>query len=308
MTVVYIDMVFLLNLTVDYLLLLTTARFAGMPLQRGRLLLASVAGAVYSAAVFTPLLPVLAHPVFRLVVGIAMPLAAYWKLRSRWRMVGLFLLISAALGGIVLAVGLALGSAQAVCRSLYYAHISWPLLLGIAYGVYLALHMMFRQGARHGGDALMRIRIGIKGGEREVIALHDTGNTLRDPVAGQPVLVIERQALDGMWDASTAQILAQKGSSVEKISALHRVGAGAGFALLPFRSVGTSAGLLLAVRSDWIKVGRASYKGAWIALSDDPLSDGGSYCALWGGVKRGEEYGELDRASLSMDTQTLQAG
>ena len=308
MTVVYIDTVFFLNWALDYLLLLTTARLAGMPLQRLRLILIAAAGAAYSVAVCVPALSVLAHPGLRLAMGIVMPLAAYWKLRGRLRMTGLFLLISAALGGIVLAVGLALGEAGAVYRSLYVTRMSWPLLLGIAYGVYFTLHLLFRQGARHGGEALMKIQISIKGREREVIALHDTGNTLRDPVGGQPVLVMEGRVLAGIWDEVTEGILAQKASAVEKISALHSAGAGEGFSLLPFRSVGTAAGLLLAVRSDWLKVGRAGYRGAWIALSDEPLSDGGGYCALWGGVKRGEEYGEVDCAGAQMDTKTLQAG
>ena len=35
MTVVYLDRVVLLNLAVDYLLLLATARLAGLPLRRG---------------------------------------------------------------------------------------------------------------------------------------------------------------------------------------------------------------------------------------------------------------------------------
>ena len=46
MTVVYIDKVFALNLAIDYLLLLTAARLAGMPLQRLRLLLAASLGAL----------------------------------------------------------------------------------------------------------------------------------------------------------------------------------------------------------------------------------------------------------------------
>ena len=53
-TVVYLDRVVLLNLAVDYLLLLATARLAGLPLRRGRLALAAALGALYAAAVFLP--------------------------------------------------------------------------------------------------------------------------------------------------------------------------------------------------------------------------------------------------------------
>ena len=52
MTVVYLDSVFTLNTLMDYLLCLATARLAGIPLRRGRYLLAALAGGAYAAAVF----------------------------------------------------------------------------------------------------------------------------------------------------------------------------------------------------------------------------------------------------------------
>jgi stage II sporulation protein GA (sporulation sigma-E factor processing peptidase) len=308
MTVVYIDKVFVLNLALDYLLLLTTARFAGMPLQRLRVLLAAAMGAVYAVSVFSPGCTLLAHPLLRLLSGVLMSLFAYWPLQRRWRITGLFLLISAALAGVVLAAGLALGSGTAVLGKLYYAQISWPLLLGTACSMYVLLHLIFRQGGRHVGGELMRINIGIYGKEREVLALHDTGNTLRDPVRGQPVLVMEQSVLQDTWDKRTADILKEPLPAEEKIARLHYAGVGEGFTLLPFRSVGTASGLLLAVRSEWIRVGRAVYSHAWIALTDGPVNDGGPYQALWGGVKRGEEYVEIDQPSTYLDPQTLQAG
>ena len=54
MAVVYIDKVFVLNLSIDYLLLLTAARLTGAPLQRGRLLCGAAMGALYAVAVFLP--------------------------------------------------------------------------------------------------------------------------------------------------------------------------------------------------------------------------------------------------------------
>lgn len=45
MTVVYVDSVFVLNAAMDYLLLLLTARLAGVPLRRRRYLLAALTAA-----------------------------------------------------------------------------------------------------------------------------------------------------------------------------------------------------------------------------------------------------------------------
>ena len=45
MTVVYVDSVFVLNALMDYLLALSVGRLAGIPLRRGRYLLAGLLGA-----------------------------------------------------------------------------------------------------------------------------------------------------------------------------------------------------------------------------------------------------------------------
>lgn len=307
MTVVYIDKVFVLNLMIDYLLLLTAARLAGAPLQRGRMLCSACLGALYAVAVFLPGGAVLGRPLGRILSGVTMNLLAFWKLQRRWRIVCLSLLLSAALAGIVLAAGLAVGSAATVAGKLYYAQISWPMLLGTACGMYLLLQMLFQQGARHGGGELMKVAVKIQGKETDLLALHDTGNTLRDPINGQPVLVIEQEALRDIWDMKTAEILYQPLQPEEKIARLHHAGLGLGFTLLPFRSVGAS-GLLLAVRSDSVRVGRMTYRHAWVALSERSVSDGGAYRALWGGMTRGEDYGAYSEHTGHLASKTQQAG
>lgn len=308
MTVVYIDKVFLLNLLIDYILLLTTARIAGMPLQRMRLLLCAAGGSFYVSAAFLPGCGLLMHPLLRIAVGVVMALSAYWPLHRPWRMTSLFLLLSAAMGGLVLAVGLVFGQPDALVQRLYYARISWPLLLGATVGMYVLLHLLFSQGARHGGGELMRIRISVHGKEQEITALHDTGNTLRDPVGGQPVLVLEDGVMEGQWDDPVAGVMRQRMSPEEKIARLHQAGVGCGFSLLPFRSIGAASGLLLAVRSDYVQVGKATYRKAWVALTPNSISDGGAYRALWGGAKKGEAYGTVSADIEEVDSQTQQAG
>ena len=51
MTVVYLDSVFLFNALLDYLLFLSTARLAGIPLRRRRYLLCGVLGGLYAVTI-----------------------------------------------------------------------------------------------------------------------------------------------------------------------------------------------------------------------------------------------------------------
>ena len=76
MTVVYIDSVFLLNGLMDYLLLLATARLAGIPLRRRRYLLAALTGGLYAAAVFFPGCGFLASGPVKLAAGVLLALIA----------------------------------------------------------------------------------------------------------------------------------------------------------------------------------------------------------------------------------------
>ena len=177
-------------------------------------------------------------------------------------------------------------------KKIYRAEIDWKLLLGGTATLSAVLHLLFRQGARHGGE-LMKIRVAIGGKESSFTALHDTGNTLRNPVDGRPVLVMEQAAVMDLLPAADAAILREKPTPEIAMARLYAAGSRLHFTLLPFRSVGTKSGLLLAVRSDYIALHRRRIPRTLIALSVGPLSDGGGYCALWGGTERGGNMKKL---------------
>lgn len=308
MTVVYLDKVFVLNTTIDYLLLLCTARLSGIPLRRGRLLFCASLGGLYALAVFFPACAFLSPPLARIAAGAAMALLAFLPQRKPYRLTLLFIILSSALAGIVLGIALLAGSAGALSSRLYYADISWPLLLSTTLFLDLLLNFLFHQGARHGGGELMTVTISINGHRQQITALHDTGNTLRDPLNGRPVLVSEQSALLDSWPADIRNILTSTIPAEEKMAKLYNSGVGAVFTLLPFRSVGVSSGLLLATRSDYIKIGKSTHRRALIALSQTPVSDGGAYQALWGGTERRDMVYESSAEALHMDPQEQQAG
>ena len=278
--VVYIDRVAVLNLAVDYLLLLTAATLAGTPLRRLRFSICAAFGAFYAAAVFicTPL----AHPLCRVAVGVALARCAFHRETRPWRMTALFWLLSAGLAGLLLALGLLIGSPAGILKRVYYADIRWTVLLGAATGFYGLMYVVFRQGARHERGDVMEIDVVIGGCQCRLRALRDTGNTLRDPMYGQPVMVAETEALRQLWPEEVGAILRRPIPAEEKMALLHEAGAGLSFMLLPFRAVGTAGGLLLACRSDYIQLGRERIPHALVALTDTQVGIGG-YQALWGG-------------------------
>lgn len=306
--VVYLDRVFLLNLLLDYLLLLAAAQLSGRTLHRLRLLACAAGGGIYAVLTFLPGCGFLRTPLCQLAVGSIIALCAYG---GRGRPALLFLLLSGGLAGFVLALGLWAGSPTGLLGRVYRGEVSWPLLLGAALGFYVLLRLLLGQGARHGGGELLKITISVCGRKQTVTALHDTGNTLRDPVSGRPALVLERNAAEELWPPEVAAVLASPLPPEEKMARLHRQGAAVTFSLLPFRSVGTPAGLLLAARSDYIEINGRRYPRTPVALSEHPVSDGGGYHALLGDPEGEEVKGCADSTaapSADASVQTPQAG
>ncbi len=278
---VYLDEVWLLNTLLNYLLLVATAQVSGRIMRRLRFLLAASFGGLYAVATF--LWPVLNVLVIRSLFGIFLAWMAFRGERKRGKAVTLFFLLSAALAGVFIAFDLTT------------EYLSWAVLL-LSSGVFtLLLELVLRQATRFGKNVIKPVRITIGDRECTLRALHDTGNTLRSPSTGSPVLVAELSALRELWSPEMAQVLASTLPPQEKVARMYEQG-NTRFSLLPYTAVGSS-GLLLCMRSDSVSIGKMRYPRAQVALTEQSL--GASYEALWGGEEDSHEFSALH---ICMDT------
>ena len=293
MTVVYIDSVFTLNALMDYLLLLVTARLAGIPLRRGRYLLAALAGGAYAAAVFAPGAGFLAQGAPKAAAGAVLALIAYGGEARLGRLTAVFFGLSCGLAGCVLALGTLLGRAVPAVNGVLYTDVDARVLLIAASGGYLVLTVGFRAAARHAvAGRRLPLRLCVEGRVLAMTALWDTGNGLREPGSGRPVLVLAPGTLDGALPPGVRSLLTPEGlrHPAELVEPLMAALPALRPRLLPYRAVGTAGGLLLAVRTEWAEIGGVRYQGLLAALAPEAL--GTDCCALWGGGMREErEYG-----------------
>ena len=284
---IYVDRVFLLNGAIDYLLLIAPAILTGEPLRRRRFLLWAALGGVYAAIVLLPELAFLSGALWRFLAGGVLAWGAYGVSARRKRLMGLFFLLSGALAGILLALGSAFRD-PALTGRLYTAQIDWKLLLLSTAILSLLLKCCLRGTMQYGKGDLVEIIISLQGRETKVTALRDTGNTLHDPVSGGAVLVVEQKALLPLLDEATQKALLSSKRAEEKMTALYQRRDPPKCCLLPFCTVGTEEGLLLAIRSDWMRIGRHTYPRVWIALSPHTLGSG--WQALWNGKEVNDDH------------------
>lgn len=292
----YIDRLFFINAVVDYLLLLTTAQLMGLPLRRGRYIIVSIVGGLYSAAAMA--FPLLGQWWAKCAVGLAIALMAYRRETERWRAAALYFLLSWAMAGAMLVVTLRTGQESG---TLYFATVGWRTLLLSAAGFYGLLTLLFYQKAKHGGGELMEMTVDAFGRRCRIQVLRDSGNVLRNPVDGQPVLVAESEAVRSLLPEAAAAIIMGGDGPEDKMAALYDAGFTA-FTLLPYHSIGCSEGLLLALKSDAIQAGSRRIPRALIALYHGKIGRG-VYHGLWGG----ERYGAAMAEDSAVDT-ALQAG
>lgn len=254
---VYLDLVMILNFLVDLLLLLGTNRLSGFPSELKRLLPAALLGAVYSGACLLPGFRFLGNTLWRLVsLGLMAVLAFGWN-RSALKRCGVFTLLSMALGGI--AAGLGQGS--------------FPVLLLAGAGVWLLSRVAF--GGSVGGKEYVPVELSHGGRSIRLIALRDTGNTLRDPISGEQVLIIGSDAAQQLTGLTREQLQAP----LETL-ALRPI---PGLRLIPYHAVGNAGGMMLAMRFQDVRIGHKR-QNQLVAFACDGLGRGEVYQALTGGL------------------------
>ena len=253
---VYIDIVILLNFAVDLLLLLGTNCLCGYPPGWKKLLLAATLGGVYGGACLLPGMSFLGNSFWRLVSLILISVIAFGCSISGARRGLIFTLLCLALGGAAVIIGN--GGV-------------WSLVVSAAV---IALLCALTLKGRVGSAKYLSVVITYQGRSMHITALHDTGNTLRDPVSGGSVLIVGSEVAQRLFGFTPEQLQAPVKALVEaKLPGLR---------LIPYHSVGVASGLLLALRVENVKIGNRSGSSV-IAFAPDVINAQGEYQALTGG-------------------------
>lgn len=254
---VYLYVVLLINFFVDLLLILAANRFGGYPAQIGRCIGAAVLGGIYGAVCLQPGFLFLGNTLWRFVfLGMMGAIAFGWN-RSGLRRCMLFILLSMALGGIVQGMG--------------ERRIA-SLLLGMAV---LGGLCAFGFRGPMACQELVEVELSAQGRKEKLLALRDTGNGLRDPITGQSVLVADAKTAQTLFGLDRQQLRCP----VETVAA----GIIPGLRLIPYRAVGQSAGMLVAVRMEQVRIGK--WQGSTlVAFAPEGLGENHTYRALTGGM------------------------
>lgn len=294
-SVIYGDVVFLINFIMDYLVLWATARLGQFKTASGRLALASLLGAVYSLLVLWPELHFLVTITARVGFSVIMILVAYRVAGLRHFLAAFvyFYLVAFAMGGAMLGAIYFFNSYSSSSVPVdgliaFLGNVPYLWLVAAAAAAFL----LARWGALFIRRSFLRsffqVPVIIRMGEKSLPlkALVDTGNQLRDPLTQRPVMIAEYQALKPFFPESVCKALEVGGgiNFTELTNSLSGSPWAMRLHMIPFTSIGKTRGLLVGFRPDEVVVVAddrpVKIKDIIVGIYQEQLSPEGAYRAL----------------------------
>ena len=148
----------------------------------------------------------------------------------------------------------------------------FPGLLLAALGIWALSRIGF--GGTVGGKEYIPVTITENGSSVSVIALKDTGNSLRDPVTGEQALILGPEAAGRLLNLSVEEL--------RRPLEVMMANPGRGLRLIPYSAVGQPGGMLLAKRFSNVKLGDRR-SSTLVAFASERIGAGQVYQALAGG-------------------------
>lgn len=253
MAVIYIDVLFTVNLIVNYLLISISCFFSGLKPNKFRILLGGLIGACYAVLVFFPDFSLIHTTINKFLVSMLIVAASspFYSIRSYIKAVLIFYAVSFAFGGCVLGVfyfsnvGAELGAVYS--NGILYFNLPWTILAVSGFIFYISakfVSLISKKGLQR-GHLKKKLILYFRDKTAEVTALLDTGNSLVDPVTLSPVIVVEYKLLKSLFNEDLLRDLDRIGTEKIEwiIGALSQKGLPA--RLIPFSSLGKENGMLL---------------------------------------------------------------
>lgn len=269
---IYLDVVFIENLVMNLSVILSEA----ILLNSLNKLIRKIGSALFATAyyILTLIFPKLSG--FQVFVGILIILIAFrpTNLKLLIKQVFLFYFINFVFAGTSFALMCAFNKDKfSIFNGVVIGNfdVFKVFLAGII--AIIMLTYFFRKRSKH---VFKDVVISISGKVKEIRLLLDTGNLLREPYTGKPVMIVEKNALKNVIDEELFNDLEKMLKGGEIIPD--------GMFLIPYRSLGNSLGFLLGIKPDFVTLKKNGKKfcNVVIGICNENISETKSYSGIFG--------------------------
>lgn len=276
MITVYIDVLFLINFLMNVLILEGCEIVAGEMTTKIRKAASAGLGAIVSCAVFFPKFEFFTSIAMKAALSAAMVFCAY-KIKSPkhfFKLTAAFYITSFVFAGGLTAfltmseIGSKIGAIYS--NGTWYFNLPWKYFVLSCIGVYCLLSFVGRMRKKKIAKkaAERDVVIFVKGERCVVKGIVDTGNSLFDPIMGEPVIVCDYELLQN--------IIPKDGGDV--FDAIQK--AGLKLRAVPFTSVGKENGIMAGFCPDRVEIDKKCVKKCVVGVSERRLFKDEDYRVL----------------------------
>lgn len=289
---IYVDVVLIENLIMNYIILLATGLILKTKLKHLRLIIASLLGAIYSIVAYINFLEIYSNFFLKILLSVIIVYIAFnpQTMKKMWKSILIFYLTSFVFGGAAFALIYIIRPQDILMKNGLFLG-TYPLktviLAAIVAFIVIITAFTIVKTKVTKKDMFCNIEIKLNGKILKTKALIDSGNMLKEPITNIPVVVIERSLL---YEYLPKEILNHLddiiGGDLEKIPEEIRNQYISRLKLIPFSSLGKQNGMLIGIKPEYLKIIKEEQEikkeNVILGIYNKSLTKKGEYRALMG--------------------------
>lgn len=287
----YLDILWLDNLIMNFILLWTTSKIYRDNAILWRLCIASCIGALYAVTYMVFKLVIFNWLIIKISISLCMLLVAFKfrTIREYFRLVGAFYVVTFAFGGAAFGLYYFSRDILTIDNGVFYIHnfpaktLTFASLLLIIFTNTIWIKIRRKWQA---SSLIYKIEIGFNGMNIVLDALLDTGNSLYDPITHNPVIIVEYSKIKEALPQEIRDIFIHNNDKdLDYITdTISESSLAIKFRIIPFYAIDKPGGMLIGFKCDGvlIYIDDKCYKNenVIIAIYNDRLSKEQEYHAL----------------------------
>ena len=288
---IYLDVVIIENLIMNSIIMYATAIVTKNKIKHIRILIASLIGAIYSVVSYISNLAIFSNLFTKILLSIIMVYIAFnpKEIKTLGKITLLFYLTSFLFGGVAFSMIYIIKPQNIIMKDGLFLG-TYPLktifIGAIIASIILIAGFKVVKNKISKKDMFCNVNIKIQGKEKNIKVMIDTGNLLKDPISGMPVIVIEHTEL---YDILPKELLNNLekilGGDLESIPENIKNEYLPKLRVIPYSSLGKQNGMLLGIKADEVKIEKEEEnirKNVIIGIYNKALTKRGEYNGLIG--------------------------
>ncbi len=196
---VYVDVLLIVNLYINYILLLCTSKIIPSKPEQVRILISSVIGSIYGLIIFLPDLPKIVELLSKIIVSVIMIIICFGFINTRQFIRGImsFLAVSFTFAGLMYLIWTAVAPINMyLANGIAYFDIDLKVLVITTIACFIIICAInFFISRKAPKSSIYQLTVTNSGKSAELTGLCDTGNSLREAFSGYPVFISQYDAI-----------------------------------------------------------------------------------------------------------------